>query len=356
MNILDVLSGINTNPVQSSDSGELESLNYSSKDYDSDDEEQTESSVNVKDKIQSILSDLSSIKMDEEKEEEEEDNKDFFFEVHEKAIKKIRLTLSEKKKLIELHKLDPKKYSVSRLARLTGVNPKAIFAYRQSYDEICGQTNLKLCRIKKPTINPWQELDNKLLQFVDKLREEKKAVTTNMLIAKMIQIQPDLKNKQKKTLQQRVYRFLQRNNYSIRKATHIGQPLPSKALDLFYEFFRDIVRKRAQLGIYDTKNDYDRLVNIDETPIFFEMATDKTINKKGVKVISIETKGNEKKLISCVLAVSAGGRKLIPTLIFKGGRDGSLEDKYKNLEVVKNKKIMIYFQYNAWCDETIFKK
>ena len=86
------------------------------------------------------------------------------------------------------------------------------------------------------------------------------------------------------------------------------------------------------------------------------MMSDKTVNKKGAKVISVETKGNEKKLISCVLACSAGGTKLIPALIFKGGRDGNLETRYRNLEVVKNKKIVIYFQNNAWCDEYIFKR
>jgi len=127
-------------------------------------------------------------------------------------------------------------------------------------------------------------------------------------------------------------------------------------MDLFYDFFRDIIRKRQQLGVYDTDADLARIVNIDETPIFFEMTTDKTYNKKGAKVVSIETKGNEKKLISTVLAVSANGNKLTPTLIFKGGKDGNLEERYKNLQVVKDRKIAIYFQSNAWCDEGIFKK
>jgi len=152
------------------------------------------------------------------------------------------------------------------------------------------------------------------------------------------------------------YRFFKKNNYSLRRASHLGQPLPSKSLDLFYDFFRDIIRKRHQLGILDNDGDYDRLVNIDETPIFFEMVSDKTYNKKGAKIVSIETKGNEKKLITCVLAVSASGRKLIPTLIFKGGRDGNLEGRYNNLDCVKNKQIVIYFQSNAWCDEAVFKK
>ena len=51
-------------------------------------------------------------------------------------------------------------------------------------------------------------------------------------------------------------------------------------MDLFYDFFRDIIRKRQELGIYDTDADLSRIVNTDETPIFFEMTTDKTYNKK----------------------------------------------------------------------------
>jgi hypothetical protein len=54
-----------------------------------------------------------------------------------------------------------------------------------------------------------------------------------------------------------------------------------------------------------------------------------------------------KKLITCVIALNARGKTLIPTLIFKGGRDDNLEVRYKNFECVKNKKIIIYFQYKA---------
>lgn len=327
---------------------------FSYEDYDQPD------NVDVnKQKINSILSNLSSIKIDEVKEtdiEDEKENREFFSYIHNKIFRKIRLSVSDKKKLVELNRKDPKKYSNTRLSLLTGVRAKTIIAYKSSYNEFCEQTNLNACRVKKPTVNSTSETDQAILKYVDLLREQKKAVSTHMIMAKMIQLNPELKNINKKTLQKRVYRFLDRNNYSIRKASHVGQPLPSKAMDLFYEFFMDVIRKRQKLGIYDTKEEHDRIVNIDETPVYFEMTTDKTINRKGDKVISVETKGNEKKLISCVLAISAGGKKLIPTLIFKGGRDGNLESRYKNLECVKNKKIMIYFQSNAWCDENIFKR
>ncbi len=307
-------------------------------------------------KMKSILSNISSIQFDEDKEYEEDENKEFFAEIHDKIMRKMRVNLSDRKRMVELNLLDSKKYSLTKLSRLTGVKPNTICDWKNSYQDLCQQTNLKGQRIRKAAKGPVSEFEHEILNFIDKLREEKKPVNTNMIVAKMINLNPELKQTKKQTLQHRVYRFLKKNHYSIRKASHIGQPLPSRALDLFIDFFREINRKRHKLRIYDSKDDHDRLINIDETPIYFEMTSDKTINRKGDKVISVETKGNERKLISCVLACSAGGKKLMPALIFKGGKDGNLESRYKNLECVKNKKIAIYFQNNAWCDEYIFKK
>ena len=218
--------------------------------------------------------------------------RDFFREVHNKIAKKIRLNLNDRKRLVELNKLNPKKYSLKNLNRLTGVNSRAIGEWKSNYHEICEQSNLNCCRVKKPVETPLSAFDNEILRYIDRLREEKKAVSSDMIIAKMIQLNPNLKDSKKKTLQQRVYRFLERNNYSIRKASHMGQPLPSKSLDLFLDFFREINRKRHKLGIFDSKDDHDRIVNIDETPIYFEMTSDKTINKKGA-IKNDRTSNNE---------------------------------------------------------------
>ena len=336
-----------------SDKLEEETINFEYEDSNQGDED--EFPLKNKAEVNTIFKSLASIQMDEDKEEDE--SIDFLNECLYKHIKKVPLTLNDRKKIVEMHFSDQKKYSIHRLAKLTGVQRKTIRIWKINYNYICEQENLNISRIKKQGRSfSFSDKEMELVGFIDKLREEKIAVTSTMIIAKMLQLKPELKNKSMRALQSMCYRILEKNKYSLRRASHIGQPLPSKSLDLFYEFFRDIIRKRQQLGIFDNEGDYDRIVNIDETPIFFEMTTDKTYNKKGAKVVSIETKGNEKKLITCVLAVSASGKKLTPTLIFKGGRDGNLEARYKNLECVKNKKIVIYFQYNAWCDEAIFKK
>ena len=90
-----------------------------------------------------------------------------------------------------------------------------------------------------------------------------------------------------------IYRLLNRNNFSIRKYTHLGQKLPSKAIELFYKFFHYIIQARRELNI--TNGEEYRLINCDETCLYLEMYDTCTIDIKGHKEIIINTKGNEKK-------------------------------------------------------------
>ena len=341
-----------------------------------------------------LFESTSGIQLDEDEEnlkenkigknnEWDDDDKiyDFLNDCHSKSLRKLQFTVEERKKIVELTFLNKKKFPIERISKFSGVPIKTLELWRANHYQIFldkesispsihapiekSQQSIINREIEKLNLQNVEKLDGdgypmtdkeRIVAYIDKLREEKIAVTSNMIIAKMLQIRPEFKNRSMRTLQSMCYRILKRNHYSLRKASHLGGPLPVKSLELFYDFFRDIIRNRYRLEIYDKEEDYDRLVNIDETPIYFEMVTDKTYNKKGAKVVSIETKGNEKKLITCVLACSASGKKLTPCLIFKGGKDGNLELKYKNLDCVKNKKIAIYFQSNAWCDEAIFKK
>ena len=345
-------------------------------------------STELSNSIKSFESLSDELKLDEEKNlikknewDDEDKIYDFLNDCHCKIFKKIQFTVEERKKIVELMLLNKEKFNIERISKLSGIPIKSLELWKSNHSQLFFDKELISSSSKTPTKITHQSIINKELEklnlqnieridgdgypmtdkqrivaYIDKLRDEKIAVTSNMIIAKMLQIRPEFKNKSMRTLQSMCYRILKRNHYSLRKASHLGGPLPVKSLELFYDFFRDIIRTRQRLEIFDTKEDYDRLINIDETPIYFEMITDRTYNKKGAKVVSIETKGNEKKLITCVLACSASGKKLTPCLIFKGGKDGNLEFKYKNLDCVKNGKIAVYFQSNAWCDEGIFKK
>ena len=86
------------------------------------------------------------------------------------------------------------------------------------------------------------------------------------------------------------------------------------------------------------------------------MPANTTIEKKGTNNIEVSIFGGEKGRISLILGVSGNGYKLLPVLIFKAKKDGRLENTLHELELVKQKKIYIYCQENAWSDYYIFKK
>ncbi|KAJ4426354.1 hypothetical protein ANN_27168 [Periplaneta americana] len=57
--------------------------------------------------------------------------------------------------------------------------------------------------------------------------------------------------------------------------------------------------------------------NADETPVFWDIPSNMTVDNKGAKSISLRTTGNEKQRITVMLAVTADGGKLPPYVILK---------------------------------------
>lgn len=84
--------------------------------------------------------------------------------------------------------------------------------------------------------------------------------------------------------------------------------------------------------------------NMDETPLFFDMVPGKTVEKKGVKSVRVRTTGSEKRHVTVVLACTASGEMLPPTIVFRGKTDRVL----KGLKVPP--KFLVARQEKAWMD------
>jgi hypothetical protein len=92
-----------------------------------------------------------------------------------------------------------------------------------------------------------------------------------------------------------VYRLLKRHNLSLRKPSYIGKKLPINAKNEYYYFLYETIKIRKKYGIGDK---FDLIVNCDETPLFFEMIENKTIDFTDEKNIIIKTNGGEKNIMS----------------------------------------------------------
>ena len=107
-------------------------------------------------------------------------------------------------------------------------------------------------------------------------------------------------------------------------------------------------RKQAKIGFETFRSKYIklRLVNIgnmDETPVWFDMPTSKTVDSVGVKTVLLKTTGHEKTRFTVVLACLADGTKLKPMVIFK--RKTMPKDNFPAGVVVHN-------HPKGWMDES----
>ena len=62
------------------------------------------------------------------------------------------------------------------------------------------------------------------------------------------------------------------------------------------------------------------IINMDETRMYFDMTTNKTVNLKGAKTVSVRSTCAEKRRLTVVLAATGDGQMLPPMIIFKGKR------------------------------------
>ena len=111
-----------------------------------------------------------------------------------------------------------------------------------------------------------------------------------------------------------IQKFMRRNNLSLRAKTSIAQKLPA-ALEKMATFIRSVRDIRKELKYPDSM-----IVNMDETPMYFDMTTNKTVNQKGAKTVSVRSTGAEKRRLTAVLAATGDGQILSPMIIFKGKR------------------------------------
>ena len=81
-----------------------------------------------------------------------------------------------------------------------------------------------------------------------------------------------------KTSNRWMFAFMKRYNLSQQRRTKISQKLPSQTNELLENFRQFIVRLRTE-KLFQLSN----ILNMDETPVWFDMAGNFTINQKGEK-------------------------------------------------------------------------
>ena len=159
----------------------------------------------------------------------------------------------------------------------------------------------------------WPHLEDSLAKWILAQRESNRAVSTVAI-----------KSKARLLAHERkidgfiggsynwVYKFMRRNNLSVRARTTVGQRLPEDWEQKVDDFRTFVHNEIIQHNL--TPND---VINMDEVPMMFDIPATRLVAQVGAKTVAISTTGHERTSFTVVLACTAAGEKLKPMVIFK---------------------------------------
>ena len=137
-------------------------------------------------------------------------------------------------------------------------------------------------------------------------------------------------------------KFMRRNNLVIRMKTTMSQKLPAALEEKISPFQKAVAR-----SLQENEFPFELIGNMDETPMYFDVASNNTVENKGTKTISVRTTEAEKRHLTVVLAATADGKMLPGMVIFKGKR------KTKGIEVPAG--WIVCMQEKGWLDGILMK-
>ena len=128
-----------------------------------------------------------------------------------------------------------------------------------------------------------------------------------------------------------------RHSISMRTKTSLAQRLPADMENKVVEFHRFILRSRQRWGY-----DLSRILNMDETPMRFELPATRTLEFTGSRTVPVLSCGADKRSSTVALTVKANGEKLPPKVIFKGVRQ---------LNINTPPRMQVSVHKKGWMDE-----
>jgi transposase-like protein len=194
-------------------------------------------------------------------------------------------------------------------ARHFGLNQGMVSRWISASSKWTSETKENSKRVGSGRKAFFPEAEEKLYTWIIYQRKQGLAVAYITIRNKMLEIlkEPEMLvlydnlGEDFKTSQRWILGFMKRFNLALRRRTRISQKLPDKIqeqLEKFDQFVKNLrIEKSFELG---------NILNMDETPVWFDMAGVYTINPKGEKTVHIRATGNEKNRFTVVLTCAAG--------------------------------------------------
>ena len=197
---------------------------------------------------------------------------------------------------------------------------------------------------RKPLSN---EMEETLLEWIMERRLKMLRVSRKIIRKKALLIYEDLKHTAPDRYDENfeattgwLFKFMKRNNLSLRRKTSVAQKDPDLLISKIVSYILRVRRLRMKYSYQPSD-----IIVFDETPVWADMVSDTTVDVVGKKTVSMKTTGHEKCRVTAGLAAKSDGTKLKPIIVFKGAKREveQLQKEYKN-------KCFIATSTNGWMD------
>jgi hypothetical protein len=239
---------------------------------------------------------------------------------------------SAKKKLEIIQKKEQNNWTNYECAKAFGLQAHQVKKWEQNKSKLIhvSRKGKKGFILQRTKMNPQHHaIEEELYEYVQRLRSNDICVSTSLLCQKAKQIDSTFHGGEMSKLKWWCYQFLKRYDLSIRKSTRQGQKL-SGHLQAEQKDFVASITERFQPDGTLAGLPPNLLINMDETPVYFEPVSNTTIHNKGENTVSIRCSGQSTRC-TAVLAVAADGTKLPPMIIFKAKPGATIEKSLGNI-------------------------
>ncbi|PFX30588.1 Centromere/kinetochore protein zw10-like [Stylophora pistillata] len=203
----------------------------------------------------------------------------------------------------------------SEIAREYGLSESMVRRWRRDQATILsGELKMSAKRATMGRFTPkYPELDQQVMEWFSQQREQGIAVSGLILRLKAKELSDDPAFKASRGWYEK---WKRRHSVSMRTKTTLAQRLPADLEENIVCFHRFVIaaRRRADYPL-------SRIYNMDETPMRFELPSNRTLEFSGSRTVPVKSCGAEKRSFTVVLAVAADGAKVPPKVIFKGVRE-----------------------------------
>lgn len=194
-----------------------------------------------------------------------------------------------------------------------GVSEKCIRSWRQQRDKLFACAGSRMC-FRGPKEGKYPVVEEEVEKWVKEQREKGLSVSYEDIQGKARCVANELKiaRSEFKVSKKWVTNFMRRNGLSLRRRTTVCQKLPDayeEKKEAFLEFVSELKEQHAfTLG---------QIGNADQTPVWFDMPSRRTVAVKEERQVRVMTTGNEHNRFTVMLCCTADGHKLPPFIVFK---------------------------------------